>query len=265
MVGHPRGRRRNLWFVALAFALPACASGPISHARPAAHGPPQVRTELVRAHARWFDEKDPVRVAGSQQEVVAASYLLARMELAGYQVNLDPVPVGNLLHSTNVIALPPSGSLETVVLVDYDTAPTAPSDGLALGTFLELARALRASEPEHSVEFVALGAEHTTANGGQVGERSLIQQLRDQSRRPQIVRVGVVRMDRAKVAVAGPARGAIRSTVARLHYEIAFGGAPRSDVFTRAGFPETIIAGNLSIGRVLLAYLARTSSASSRP
>jgi hypothetical protein len=191
---------------------------------------------------------------------VASSYLLARLEQAGYLVDLDPVPVGNLLHSTNVIALPPSGRAAIVVVVDYDTSASAPSDGAAIGTFLEVARALRVLHPHHSVEFAALGAQQVAVNGGQVGGRSLIELLKPQSPQPQIIRIGQVTEHPPGVSVAGAAAAAIRAAAARTGVALGAAGPPPNDVFTSAGFGESVVGGGLAVGSVLLAYLGATQS-----
>jgi hypothetical protein len=221
-------------------------------------GPPRVQTAAVRQRAHWFDANDPSRVAGSQQELVASSYLLARLEQAGYLVDLDPVPVGNLLHSTNVIALPPSGQAHAVVVVDYDTSASVPSDGAAIGTFLEVARALRVLHPHHSVEFAALGAQHVAVNGGQVGARSLIELLKPRRPQPRVIRIGNVAEHPPGVSVAGAAAAAIRAAAARTGVALGATGPAPDDVFTRAGFDETVVDGSLAVGAVVLAYLGAT-------
>jgi hypothetical protein len=241
--------------VLLAASLAACSPRSTATGPPPRIGPPIIQPAVVQQRARWFDRNDPVRVAGSQEELVASSYLLARLEQAGYLVNLDPVPVGNLLHSTNVIALPPSGSVGIVVIADYDTSSSFPSDGAALGTFLEVARALRVVHPHHSVEFAALGAQHISINGGQVGARSLIEQLKGQKPKPHIVRIGEVSGGAGQVSVAGQAAAAFRSSTKRAHIAVGAGGSPPDDVFTRAGFSETVLRGGQSVGPALLAYL----------
>jgi hypothetical protein len=239
----------------LAMLGPACFSRSSGHGPPPQSGPPRVQPGVVAQRARWFDHNDPIRAAGSQQELVASSYILARLEEAGYVVSLDPVPVGNLLHSTNVIALPPSGEAATAVIVDYDTSSSAPSDGVALGTFLEVARALRVVEPRHKVEFAALGAEHIAVNGGQVGARSLIELLKSQSPLPRIVRIGDLRQGVPNVSVAGPAARSIRSAARSAHLVVQAAGSAPKDLFTAAGYAETVIDGNAAAGSVLLAFL----------
>jgi hypothetical protein len=251
--------RALLAAVLVVASLAACSPRSVRTGLPPRIGPPRVQNAVVQQRARWFDTNDPVRLAGSQEELVASSYLLARLEQAGYLVNLDPVPVGNLLHSTNVIALPPSGRVAIVVIADYDTSSSFPSDGAALGTFLEVARALRVVDPHHSVEFAALGAQHISINGGQVGARSLIEQLKGQSPRPPIVRIEGVSEGTGRASVVGPAAASLRDAAERAHIAVQRGGSPPSDVFTRAGFAETVVRGGESVGPALLAFLTAAS------
>jgi hypothetical protein len=159
--------------------LCSCTDG--GSARPSVEptGPPTVRPEVAERHAREFRTDLSDREPGSQGEEAASVYLLGHLQQAGYTVLLDPVPVANLVRSTNVVALPPSGADPTVVVVvPYDDS----GDPGAIGSFLELARALRVAAPEHSVEFVALGAE----SAGRRGSRRLIESLDD----PRVVELG---------------------------------------------------------------------------
>jgi hypothetical protein len=252
----PLGKRAKRFGLTVAMLLlTGCAAGTVTKGRPPTTGPPRVQPAVVQRHAQWFDRNDPSRPAGSQGELVAGSYLLARLEQAGYLVKLDPVPVGNLLHSTNVIALAPSGTSSTVIVVNYDTAPAVPSDGAAIGTFLEVARALRVMEPLHSVEFAALGAEHVNVDGGQVGSRSLIELLKQQSSRPQIIRLADVANTTGPISAAGPAAASLRRAAEDLHIHLAASGTLSRDVFASAGFRETVIQGGPTLGPVLLSYL----------
>lgn len=174
----------------LLLAVPAaCSTLPEGQrATKPASGPPEVRMDVVEEHAHQFDEEQAVRRAGSQEEFAASAYVVAHLTEAGYVSRLDAVPVQDLVRSTNVVALPPSGEEpEVIVTVAYDSSPGSPPGGLAIGTWLEVARALRAVEPDHSVQFVALGAEHTTVSGGHLGSRRLARQLTDDGRSPEIV------------------------------------------------------------------------------
>jgi hypothetical protein len=171
----------------------ACEStdGPRTQAAPAT-GPPEIVPDVVEQHARQFDDDLPVREAGSQQELAAATYLTGHLQQAGYTVRLESVPVGDLVRSTDVVALPPSGDdPAAVVVVPYDTAPNLTPQGEDLGLFLELARALRVEEPAHPVEFVALGAELTDRDGGGLGTRRLVRLLVDAELAPPVVSIAV--------------------------------------------------------------------------
>lgn len=260
-----RKRAIGLGLALAALLLAGCATRSVTSRRPATTGPPRVQPLVVARQARWFDATDPGRAAGSQGELVAGSYLLARLEQAGYLVKLDPVPVGNLLHSTNVIALAPSGTPSTVVIVDYDTSGSFSGDGAAIGTFLEVARALRVAEPRHSVEFAALGAEHVDVNGGQVGARSLIELLKQQPGEPQIIRLAHISDTASGISVIGRGAPAFRRAAAADGVHVAASAALTDDVFTSAGFGETVVEGGPSLGPVLLSYLRHEAKGSPAP
>ncbi len=188
-----------------------------------ASGPPEVQLATVESHARQFDEEEPERPAGSQEELAASAYLVAHLTEAGYVSRLDAVPVRDLVRSTNVVALPPDGGdPAAVVVVAYDTAPGETPGGTSIGLWLEVARALRVLEPGHSIEFVALGAENTSVGGGRLGSRRLVSQLREEAESPQVF----------VIEGAGSAAGA--------------GGDADEDtsgVFEAAGFETTVVGG----------------------
>jgi hypothetical protein len=177
----------------VAMALSACGSAeaPDTEVAPA-QGPPEVDSNTVEQHARQFDDDLPVREAGTQQELAAATYLTGHLQQAGYTVRLESVPVGDLVRSTDVVALPPSGGdPSAVVVVPYDTVPKLPPQGEDLGVFLELARALRVDQRAHAVEFVALGAELTDRDGGSLGTRRLVRLLVDAEVAPPVIVIAV--------------------------------------------------------------------------
>jgi hypothetical protein len=177
----------------VATAAGACGSAEPPETQPApAEGPAEIVLNTVEQHARQFDDDLPVREAGSQQEFAAATYLTGHLQQAGYAVRLESVPVGDLVRSTDVVALPPGGDDPVaVVVVPYDTAANLPPQGEDLGLFLELARALRVEEPAHAVEFVALGAELTDRDGGRLGTRRLVRLLVDAELKPPVISIAV--------------------------------------------------------------------------
>ena len=253
--------RRPVLLLVLALCA-ACSTLPAGQkSTEPATGPPEVRLATVAEHARQFDEEEPERAAGSQDELAASVYIVAHLTDAGYVSRLDAVPVRDLVRSTNVLALAPSGrEPAALVVVAYDTGEGSDTGGYSIGTWLEVARALRAVEPEHDVEFVALGAEHATVEGGQLGSRRLAQQLDDEGASPPIFVVQDVGAGSELLAVQGAAAEALgeaaRSVGVRTLSDESFLPGP-GDVFTAAGFETTVVGGGAdNAGPALLAYLA---------
>ncbi|MDQ3952330.1 MAG: M28 family peptidase [Actinomycetota bacterium] len=251
--------RRILVPLALLAGFAACSTIPEGQrsTKPAS-GPPRVREATVQSHARQFDEEEPERLAGSQEELAASAYVVAHLTEAGYVSRLDAVPVADLVRSTNVVALPPGGAESAaIVVVAYDSAPGATPNGLAIGVWLEIARALRAIEPDHSIQFVALGAEHTPVEGGRLGSRRLARQLTDEGASPQMLVVAGVG-EGPELSVSGSSAAALEQAAARLGLESA--AAPvtgAAEVFAEAGFDTTVIGGAPEgVGAVLLGHLA---------
>ena len=225
-----------------------------------AGGPPRVRLATVRAHSQQFDRDDPLRPAGSQGEGIAATYLLGHLQRSGYEVYLDPVPVSNLVSSTNVVALPAAGEDPSMVVVaPYDTAPGTPDTSPALGLFLEVARALKAGGEGAAVEFVALGAERAEMSGGRLGSRRLAQFMRDREQHPVVVSLEEVSlMGQGAAVVRGDASQDIvaAARAAGVTVEAEDGRTPTIEVFGAAGFRSVALGGPAgSAGQVLLEYL----------
>lgn len=214
-------------------------------------------------HARQFDEQVPDRPAGSQEEQIASTYILGHLQQAGYVVRLEAIPVADLIRSTAVIALPPGGEAEVVVAVPYDTGPRSQlgDPGLTLGIFLELARAMAVAVPEHRVQFVALGAESGTADGGSLGSRRLINLLRDDDLEPSILTFRV--FERANgFAAGGAAARDLEDIAAEMKIpvtdalEVSYG-----EPFRAAGLPFTAASGDVTeVGDVLLEWLGDSSA-----
>ena len=220
-------------------------------------------------HAGQFDGPLAERPAGSQREFAAATYILAHLQEAGYTPLLDPVPVKDLIRSTNVIASPPrAADMETVVVVPYDSGPGSSSTGTSIGTWLELARALYAAAPDHSTGFVALGAEHASVGGGNLGSRRLAEYLIDRGAHPLVIVVGSITKS-GVFAAAGSGADALNRSARSLGLErgtSAQPGSPTAAVFAKAGFAEATVSGSVaSVGRVLLDALAADASASASP
>ena len=256
--------RRRSFLLALALALALCAACSTlpegQRATKPASGPPEIQEETVEEHAAQFDEEEPDRPAGSQDELAASVYIVAHLTDAGYVSRLDAVPVEDLVRSTNVVGLAPSGEEpEAIVVVGYDTGEGTDTGGYSISTWLEVARALRAIEPEHDVQFVALGAEHATVEGGDLGSRRLAQQLLDDGHTPHVVVVEGVEGGDDTLMVGGDAREELIEEARSLGVgrDTSY---PRKDMgaaFLAAGFDTTVIGGAAgAVGPVLLAYLA---------
>ena len=173
---------KKLFLLAL-LALVSCTADETPRPTASPSGPPTIESDAIGKHAEEFTQDLPDREAGSQEEFAAATYITAHLQQAGYVVEFDSVPVANTVRSTNVVALPPSGEdPEYLVSVAYDAA----GDPASIGAFLELARALRTAVPDHSVEFVALGAESAPVEGGLLGTRRMIKLLEDRELNPEI-------------------------------------------------------------------------------
>ena len=241
-----------------ALLVTACAGGGAGRERVDPEGPPDVRLATVQRHARRLIEGR----AGSPEELAASSYVLAHLQTAGYRVELDFVPTRDLVRATNLVALPPGGDPRVVVAAAYDSPRRSAGGDLAMGLFLELARALRVRRAEHSVEFVALAAENTTIHGGRLGSRRLARRLLDERREPAVVTLGLVGTD-AGVTATGEGIGEELRDVARsLGVSATASAAECCDrateaVFAKAGFDHTTVGGDArALGAVLLEYLA---------
>ena len=170
-------------------ALGACSSSDSgADPRPEPSGPPNVEASVIDDHAAQFADEVARRPAGSQQEQIAATYILGHLQQAGYPVRLDAVPVGDLVRSTNVIAVPPEGDEPRyLIAVPYDTPPGETLEAHAIGVFLEVAKTLSVRGLDHAVEFVALGAEFTELGDGSRGSRALVETLTEEGVAPELV------------------------------------------------------------------------------
>ena len=260
--------RTPLRCLAVAVALVvtgACTGAPEeTPAGDAPVGPAEVQVEAVEEHAAQFDEDLPERPAGSQQEFAAATYITGHLQRAGYEVRLASVPYKDLVRSTNVVALPPGGEpIDAVVTVLYDTVPSMQPTGRDIGLFLELARAMRVQEPEHRIQFVALGAEVTTENGGALGSKTLATELSELEEKPPVI--GLLEVDSGGFRAPGPAGDELNQIALDMDLPLA---RPLSEpllpaylrstqVFIDADVPHAVAAGGIEeVGRVVLGYLS---------
>ena len=244
-------------------ALVSCTANETPRPAASPSGPPAIEADAIDAHARQFADELPDRVAGSQEEFATTTYVTAHLQRAGYVVEFDSVPVENTVRSTNVVALPPSTEDPLyLVATAYDGSGPAPS----VGVFLELARALRASVPEHSVEFAALGAEESDVPDGPLGTRRMIKLLQDRELDPRVIYLtnpqpstgarffkafGSEADDLNRLASDG---GGVTDELSEQGSDLT---TPGSDLFAEAGFDTTLVAGEPGrVGQILLRFLA---------
>jgi hypothetical protein len=209
-----------------------------------------VLAEAIEGHAQQFDEELPLREPGSDEELQASVYILAHLQDAGYVPLLDAVPVGDLVESTNLVALPVNGNEpEQLVAVSYGNTESG-SGSEAIGLFLELARALNASDQGHATAFVALAAEGSPRLGGSLGTRRLLQYLDDEGFAPHVITLDI-QADAPEVTVAGDRAPEIAPAGERV-----VDPPERDDLFVRAGLEHTVVAGPpAEVGAALLDYL----------
>jgi hypothetical protein len=235
--------------------LASCASNETPRPAASPSGPPAIEADAIEAHADQFADELPDRVAGSQQEFAATTYITAHLQQAGYVVEFDSVPVENTVRSTNVVALPPSTEDPLYLVASpYDGSGPSP----VVGVFLELARALRASVPEHSVEFVALGAEESHVPDGPLGARRMIKLLQDRELTPRVIYLTNTQPPgdfKAYGADADELHSLAFGDDAALTQELLV--ASGSDLFAEAGFETTLVAGEpAKVAQILLRFLA---------
>lgn len=246
----------------VALIASACTREVTPFETPEVSGPSIVRMDVARDHAEQFDRDVPQRPGGSQEEQAAASYLTGTLQQNGYFVRLDAVPVADVVRSTNIIAQPSGAPVpEVVVTLPYDTDEQHQSEGLALGVFLELSRALNVVEPKHAVHFVALGAEYSDEGGGSLGSRRLARFMLDEGWDPLVIQLIDIREGESP-AVAGDRADDLVETMTAMtgpFVEFDRGDIEMSpDVFRSAGFDRMLVTGDPEkLAEVLLDYLRR--------
>ena len=246
-------------------ATAACTSEVQKFEAQEVQGPPEVRLDVVEQHADQFESDVPQRPAGSEEEQIAAAYILGTLQQNGYFARLDPVPVADLFRSTNVIAEPEGGAEDpdAVVVVPYGTGPGSPENSEALGLFLELSRALNVVAPGHKVQFAAVGAEYSEREGGSLGSRRLARFMLDEDQDPLVIQLTDVRAGQGQPFKAY-GEGSDEANGIMLELRGDPGGALTDemltidpDVFAEAGFDRMLVIGEPgTAGPVLLRFLS---------
>ncbi len=221
---------------------------------PDAPGPPTVEVDVIDRHAAEFADEVPRRPAGSQQEQIAATYILGHLQQAGYPARLDGVPVGDLVRSTNVIAVPRGGAEPRyLVAVAYDTPEDESVSAVSIGVFLEVARALSVVGGDRPVEFVALGAEFAEPSEGHLGSRAMARLLTGDGFEPQIIYLSP-ELSGDALSSQGPLSEDLQAGAGVTGDTQAAGAA---EVFEEAGFEVTVVDGAPEVvARRLVEFLA---------
>ncbi|MGH2755098.1 MAG: hypothetical protein ACRDLB_11780 [Actinomycetota bacterium] len=225
-------------------------------------GPPTVQIEVVEQHAEQFETDVHERPAGSEEEQIAAAYILGVLQQNGYFGRLDSVPVENLFRSTNVIAEPEGGGDDpaAIVVVPYGTGEDSPPNSAAIGLFLELARALNVAAPGHSVQFATVGAEYADVGSGALGSRRLARFLLDEERDPLVVQLVDISSDAERPFKAyGDAADEVNQIMLDVTGDEGITQEALDvdpDVFEEAGFRRMLVIGRPDVaGPVLLRFL----------
>lgn len=240
--------------------LLGCTGAPRSEdPLPDAPGPPDPRPEAIERHATRFADELPERPPGSNEEQVAASYILGFLQQAGYPARLDGVPVADLVRSTNVIGTPPGGAdPEYLVAVPYGTPPNEALDAHSLGVFLEVARSLSVRDLGHQVEFVALGAEFAEQEKGTLGSVAMASLLREESFEPQIIYLSPVMSGDASYA-AGPLAREFEPDAVSSEPPVDQVAEAAADAYRNEGYDVTIVNGDpVEVAGTLTAFLSET-------
>lgn len=245
----------------LSIVVLGCSSSPSPEVtRAEAPGPPEFQPEVIDRHAAQFADELPERPPGSNEEQVAASYILGFLQQAGYPGRLDGVPVADLVRSTNVIGTPPQGAPpEYVVVVPYGTPPNEALDAHSMGVFLEVARALSVRERGHSVEFVALGAEFAEQEDGTLGSEAMVSLLRAESLEPQIIYLSPV-LSGDSFYAQGPLASEFEPDETANEPPLNQIALAAADAYREEGFDATIVDGDAEdVADTLLEFLSDTS------
>jgi M6 family metalloprotease-like protein len=134
-------------------------------------------------HVQYLSVELGERVAGSEEERIAADYVQDQLESYGYEVSQQEFPIRGDGVSQNVIATMQPEDVEDPeiihVIAHYDSVPGSPGandNGSGTAGLLEIARIMQDVPTNKEIRFVALGSEEI----GLVGARYYVSQLSDE-------------------------------------------------------------------------------------
>ena len=128
--------------------------------------------EIAYAHVEAISEGIGARVAGTEEEVKTANYIVSEFERLGYSPQLQPFRVtvkGNIINSANVIAVKEGASpLEIIVGAHYDSVKVgkgADDNATGVAVILEVAERIKDMKTPYTIRFILFGAEEVGLQG----------------------------------------------------------------------------------------------------
>lgn len=139
--------------------------------------------EKAMTHLRYLSLDIGPRVAGTESEKEAATYIKNEFQKLGYNVSTQTFDIGNNKQSQNVIAVKEAEGVENPEIIyltaHYDSVPTSPGandNGSGTSAMVELARVMKDKPSNTEIRFVAFGAEEL----GLLGSRYYVNQLSEE-------------------------------------------------------------------------------------
>lgn len=204
---------RSRQVFALSFVLAASCSSPAAHqatdapsptASPSPAPTPVRRTfgiDEAMVHVRVLSVDIGYRLAGTEGDADAATYIARRIEALGWRVERRPFPLPQGGESWNVVGVPPGFDERAPYLLvggHYDSlnGPGANDNATGIGVLLELARAVDERPAELPVLLVAFGAEERQPTPDRpqphhVGSRHYVSQMSADARENLVAMINV--------------------------------------------------------------------------
>lgn len=132
---------------------------------------------------KHIDKNLRQRIPGSKVELEASNYIKEKLELAGYEVSIQPfeftTKTGEKRNSQNVVVTKQGDSnKEVVVGAHYDSVSTAGVDDNGSGTVVNLETAIRMinAKTPYTIKFVFFGSEEGGLNGSKAYVEKMTQE-----------------------------------------------------------------------------------------
>lgn len=138
--------------------------------------------ELAYSYLKYIDQNLRERIAGSNQEVIAAEYLFEQLESFGYTPEYQYFSYtedSTTINSQNIIVTKPGKSEKAIIVgAHYDSVDTAGVDdnGSGVSVTLETAKRMYNVETQYTIIFVFFGAEEPGLMGSAAYVNSMTQE-----------------------------------------------------------------------------------------